>query len=137
MNTTHTYEQAKKLAARPYPFRLYRDHESDEEIMYLAENPDLDGCMAQGASQVEAIQNLTDARIDYIDFLLEHGLPVPEPSGLLPGFTQSPNQGFFKINDIQSEKTTDNDATTNSEVGNQNLQPDSRELIYEAQIKIA
>lgn len=37
----------------------------------MAYNPDLDGCMAQGFTQEEAIKNLEEARIDYIYDALE------------------------------------------------------------------
>lgn len=78
------FEKAKVLAARPYPVQVSSDPESDPEIMFLATNPDLDGCMAQGSSEEEALNNLADARIDYIYFLLKRGKQVPEPSELTP-----------------------------------------------------
>ena len=46
---------------------------------YVARNPALPGCMAQGETPLEAVKNLADAREMYIDSLLEDGQPVPEP----------------------------------------------------------
>ncbi|MBL1135889.1 MAG: type II toxin-antitoxin system HicB family antitoxin [Chloroflexi bacterium] len=48
--------------------------------MFLARNPELEGCMAQGETPEAAQSNLLEARIDYIYFLLEDGLPVPDPT---------------------------------------------------------
>jgi predicted RNase H-like HicB family nuclease len=90
-------DKAKQLAGRPYPFKVYRDPESDMAIMYLAVNTDLDGCMAQGSSQKEAIKNLAEARLDYIAFLLERNLPVPEPSELIPSSSHVTSQHTFNI----------------------------------------
>lgn len=74
------YQQAIQLADRPYTVEVLRHDAGDDETPYLARNPDFEGCMAQGATQSEAIANLREARIDLIEFLLERGLPVPEPS---------------------------------------------------------
>lgn len=46
---------------------------------YLASNPELPGCMSQGETPDEAVDNLRDARALYIRSLLEDGLDVPEP----------------------------------------------------------
>lgn len=54
-----------------------QEHLSDGRVVYVAVDADLDGCMADGLSADEAIANLNDARVDFIYFLLEDGLPVP------------------------------------------------------------
>ncbi|HKI01071.1 MAG TPA: type II toxin-antitoxin system HicB family antitoxin [Thermoanaerobaculia bacterium] len=46
---------------------------------YFVTNPDLDGCMAEGASLEEAIANLADSRELWVETRLENGYPVPEP----------------------------------------------------------
>ena len=46
---------------------------------YLARKPDLPGCMSQGDTPEEAVDNLRDARELYIRSLLEDGLDVPLP----------------------------------------------------------
>jgi predicted RNase H-like HicB family nuclease len=74
------WEKAERLASRLYPITIERDHLSDGSVVYLARNPELPGCKAQGTSIQEATTNLEKAQVDYIHALLESGLPVPEPS---------------------------------------------------------
>ena len=47
---------------------------------YFVTHPDLDGCMAEGETVDEAIENLADARELWIESRLERGHPVPEPA---------------------------------------------------------
>ena len=47
---------------------------------YFVTHPDLDGCMAEGETVDEAIENLADARELWIESRLESGHPVPEPA---------------------------------------------------------
>jgi antitoxin HicB len=47
---------------------------------YFVTHPDLDGCMAEGKTIEEAIENLTDSRELWIESRLEGGYPVPEPA---------------------------------------------------------
>lgn len=101
------FEKAKQLAARPYPYRVYRDDESDPDVMYLAESVDLDGCMAQGSTQKEAIRNLAEAQIDYIAFLLEKGLPVPEPSELTDTASQAAVPNTLYITSVKPDDDSD------------------------------
>jgi len=72
-------EEAKRLSNRPYITVL--EYETDPEGFtgYFAYHPDLPGCMAQGMTPQEAKANLTEARLFWIQCLLEDGLPVPEP----------------------------------------------------------
>ena len=94
-------EKAKELASRPYPFRVYKDATSDRDILYLAKNPDLEGCMAQGSSQRDVLKNLAEARIDYISFLLERGLSVPEPSEIAPSSVGLSSQSTLRISGLK------------------------------------
>lgn len=73
-------DKAKKLAARPYTLRILVDASEPEQPLYLAMNPELEGCMAQGETVEEAANNLAEFRIDYIEHLLEHDLTVPYPA---------------------------------------------------------
>lgn len=73
-------EQARALALRNYTTILSSENLSDGTEMFLARNPELEGCMAQGETPEAAQSNLLEARIDYIYFLLEDGLPVPDPA---------------------------------------------------------
>ena len=72
------WDEACKFAANPYDVEIERDTLSDGQTVYLARNPELPGCKAQGMSEDEAKKNLDEARVDYIYALLEEGLPVPE-----------------------------------------------------------
>ena len=77
-------EQAKKLAARNYTLSVFEDTLPSGEKIYMAKNPELTGCMAQGMSIEEAIDNLAEARLDYIYDSLEDGIPIPEPALIDP-----------------------------------------------------
>lgn len=46
---------------------------------WLATHPELEGCMSDGETTEEAIQNLNDARREWIDFCLRKDLSIPEP----------------------------------------------------------
>ncbi|MCU0512508.1 MAG: type II toxin-antitoxin system HicB family antitoxin [Anaerolineae bacterium] len=76
--------QAQQYAAQHYTIHLSHDKLADHSVIYVAQHPELPGCKAQGATPVEAVNNLRDARIDYLYYLLEDGLaiPVPQPQAL-------------------------------------------------------
>jgi len=73
-------DKAKYLASQPYAVEVMKDKTTTGEDVFLAKNPQLYGCMAQGATVEEALANLADARLDYIEGLLEDGEPVPAVS---------------------------------------------------------
>lgn len=73
-------EKATQLANRNYHVEITHDTLSDGTVMFAAVTPELPGCIAQGETPMTAVENLRDARIDYIYFLLEDGLPVPDPN---------------------------------------------------------
>ncbi|MBA4375271.1 MAG: hypothetical protein C0401_03745 [Anaerolinea sp.] len=73
-------EVAKKIASHNYTIEVINDLDQEDGYIYLAKNPELFGCMGQGKTIDEALENLRDARIEYIGSLLEDGLPVPAPS---------------------------------------------------------
>lgn len=52
-----------------------------EDTAFVAEVPELPGCMAHGATQVLALQNVNDAIQLWIDTAKEFGDPIPEPQG--------------------------------------------------------
>lgn len=54
---------------------------SDENRTFVAEAPELPGCMAHGDSQEAALKNVNDAMQLWIDTARECGDPVPEPKG--------------------------------------------------------
>jgi len=73
-------EQAEKLAERPYSVIVKRDRTPKGDPIYLAINQELDGCMTHGRTSEEAIKNLRDARVDYLQVCLLTGTPIPVPA---------------------------------------------------------
>ena len=53
--------------------------EIDEDGVFVAEVPSLPGCVSQGASRDEALDNIREAISLYIESLEERGEPVPPP----------------------------------------------------------
>ena len=49
-----------------------------EDEYWVAECPSLPGCLSQGKTKEEAIQNIREAIEGYVAALEEDGLPVPE-----------------------------------------------------------
>jgi predicted RNase H-like HicB family nuclease len=54
---------------------------SDEDGAFVAEAPELPGCMAHGATQEGALGNALDAIRLWLDTAREFGDPIPEPKG--------------------------------------------------------
>jgi len=75
-----THEQAVELAGRPYTLRIILDDSVEDEPLFVAINPELEGCVAQGETIQEAKSNLDEFRVEYILHLLENNLPIPEPA---------------------------------------------------------
>jgi len=51
--------------------------EQDEDGMFVAECPSLPGCISQGKSRREALQNIGDAIRGYLESLKKHNEPIP------------------------------------------------------------
>lgn len=49
-----------------------------EDGYWVAECPSLPGCISQGKTRQEAIENIKEAIEAYVSVLEEDGLPVPE-----------------------------------------------------------
>jgi predicted RNase H-like HicB family nuclease len=54
---------------------------SDEDEAYIAEVPELPGCMAHGSSYDEALAEAKIAIQLWLDTAQEFGDPIPEPKG--------------------------------------------------------
>jgi len=80
MNNLELRRRAEQLSKQPYFFRVDRSIATDGERVYVATVIGLDGCMGQGDTFEEAIQDVRTALVDFIESLLEDGLPVPEPT---------------------------------------------------------
>jgi predicted RNase H-like HicB family nuclease len=46
--------------------------------LYVVQCPSLPGCLSQGHTKEEAIENIKDAIVLFIEALKDQGLPVPE-----------------------------------------------------------
>lgn len=56
---------------------------SAEDEAFIAEAPELSGCMADGATYRQALANLETVIREWIETAKELGRPVPEPRGRL------------------------------------------------------
>lgn len=54
---------------------------SNEDEVFIAEVPELPGCMAHGDTEESALRNIKEAIRLWIDTAREFGDPVPEPKG--------------------------------------------------------
>ena len=54
---------------------------SDEDGVFVAEVPELPGCLAHGNSQEEALQNINQAAGLWLKTASEFGDAIPEPKG--------------------------------------------------------
>jgi len=51
--------------------------EQDEDGFFVAECPSLPGCISQGQTRKEAIDNIQDAIKGYLESLKKHDEPIP------------------------------------------------------------
>lgn len=56
---------------------------SDEDQAFLAEVPELAGCVADGATRQEALANVEIVIAEWIETARDLGRPIPEPKGRL------------------------------------------------------
>lgn len=56
---------------------------SAEDTAFIAEVPELPGCMAHGDTQELALANIKEAMHLWVDTAREFGDPIPEPRGRL------------------------------------------------------
>jgi len=56
---------------------------SDEDEVFIAEVPELAGCMADGATYQEALSNVEVVIQEWLDTAKEVGRSIPEPKGRL------------------------------------------------------
>ena len=64
---------------RAYPV-IVRPLAPDDGGGFVAEVPDLPGCMSDGGTPAEAIENVQGAITSWIEAAEELGRPVPQPS---------------------------------------------------------
>jgi antitoxin HicB len=51
--------------------------QQDEDGIFVSECPNLPGCISQGKTREEAIENIQDAIKGYVESLKKHNEPVP------------------------------------------------------------
>ena len=56
---------------------------SEEDCAYIAEVPELPGCMADGSTYQEALANAETIIQEWIETATELGRPIPVPKGRL------------------------------------------------------
>lgn len=108
MTKDNQQDEAHVLASRPYALFVFLDETTDGDTIYVATNPELPGCIAQGDSIVEAEDILTEVRQDYIAHRLAHNLPVPEPQSAWTVGQQSVEQSFaYRIIEPEPQQSAD------------------------------
>jgi antitoxin HicB len=75
MTKIDTEARIRELLDRPYRMVV----RGDPTEGYLAEAPELPGCLTAGETAVEAMEMLRDAMAGWFEEMLESGLPIPEP----------------------------------------------------------
>lgn len=58
---------------------------SDEDGVFVAQAPDLPGCMAHGRTREDALAEIQQAMAGWIEVARETGRPVPEPRSTSSG----------------------------------------------------
>ena len=56
---------------------------SKDDKMFIAEVPELPGCMADGATHQEALENVKVVAQEWIEAAKQKGRPIPKPKGRL------------------------------------------------------
>ena len=56
---------------------------SAEDESYIAEAPELPGCMSDGKTMAEALENIHVVIGEWIETAMELGRPIPKPKGKL------------------------------------------------------
>jgi len=87
--------KAEEMAKRPYLITTSLEETTEDQPIYFARALEIDGCFGQGETQEAAIEDLRLAMVDFIESLLEDGLPVPEPTPLIRPTIGTATQGAF------------------------------------------
>ncbi|MDP4198995.1 MAG: type II toxin-antitoxin system HicB family antitoxin [Bacteroidota bacterium] len=56
---------------------------SEQDNRFIAEVPELPGCLADGKTYSETLQNVEEVMREWIDYAKELGREIPEPKGRL------------------------------------------------------
>jgi predicted RNase H-like HicB family nuclease len=77
------WQKAIEIAAKNYSVVTFEEKDSNGQPIFLARIQEFYGCMAQGNSKEEALENLREASIDYIYSLLIDNLEIPQPTRII------------------------------------------------------
>lgn len=69
----------EEYLALPYRITLTPDADEDGVTGWVAEIPDLPGCVSQGATPEEAVERVRDAMAGWVSVALQDGLDIPLP----------------------------------------------------------
>jgi len=76
----HAIEKiVKNYESTEYPIKLYRTSDG-QGTYWVAEHPDLPGCVTHGNTKEEALVNLGDAKMSWIFSAVSQGEEVPSPN---------------------------------------------------------
>ena len=79
INSIDRSSRASHNRAMTLRFRVLIDQ--DEDGVFVAECPNLPGCVSQGRTREEALTNIRDAIQGYLASLEKHKEPIPPPVG--------------------------------------------------------
>ncbi|MEO6247046.1 MAG: type II toxin-antitoxin system HicA family toxin [Sphingomicrobium sp.] len=71
------WANARRVNEPHYPINLFW---SDEDGVWIAEVPDLRGCMTHGPTRAEAVANAAEAIEGWLEVARECDIPIPAPS---------------------------------------------------------
>jgi predicted RNase H-like HicB family nuclease len=108
MNRDELFHQAKKLAARSYRITIEEDVLTNGEHVFVLAHPELPGCKAQGYTLTEAQIALDEARLYYIEALLEVGLEIPSPGGHFAAAASTSNSQVYIFNFVEGTQDKSN-----------------------------
>lgn len=111
-----TLSLAVQLADRNYTTVVFREIADDNEVLFVALNPELEGCVVQGLTPDEALESLASFRVEYIAHLLEHGLTVPDPEPLVAA-PQVVHRDMPTFREIDPQSKNPIDPATETSVG--------------------
>ena len=91
----NTRAKAEDIANRPYWMMTKVETTTQDHPIYFARVLEIEGCFGQGETREAAIEDLRFATVDFIESLLEDGLPVPEPTQLTSSTLGTATQAAF------------------------------------------
>ena len=75
-----TKMETSKMPTNVYKYEIIL-YWSQPDQVFVADVPELAGCMAHGATQEDALAQVQEAQVLWIETAREFGDPVPEPKG--------------------------------------------------------